>query len=143
MHVVPDVDRSFVSTYATENDVICSSKCWYFIENSIKGIKLKSRRSEDLCSAVCILIRLQAEPLEPQGSIPAGGRKHFTSSLYQDWLWDTVGLFFYNYWGSSKVMALTTLFHIMPIVRIDWNCTSKRWTGLMVGYCIPSLVTGG
>jgi hypothetical protein len=103
---------------------------------------LKSRRSEDLCSIVCILIRLQAEPLEPQGSIPARGREHFNSSLYQDWLWDTIGLF-YNNWSSNKVMALTTLFHIMPIVRIDWNCTSKRWTGLMVGCCTSSLVTGG
>jgi len=31
----------------------------------------------------------------------------------------------------------------MPIVRIDWSSTSKRWTGLLVGYCTSSLVAGG
>ena len=46
VHVVPDGDRSFVSTQATESDVICSSECWYFIENSIKGIRTVLRELE-------------------------------------------------------------------------------------------------
>jgi hypothetical protein len=95
---------------------------------------LETRKPEELCSAVCILIRVQAGPPKPQGSIPARGGEHISSSLYKDWLWDAIGLFCNSYWGISKVKALTTHFHLVSIVKTDWSYTSLRWTGLVVSY---------
>ena len=48
-------------------------------------------------------------------------------------MWDAIDLFFYSYWGSSKVMALTTLFHLVSVVRIDWIDRSQEVKGDMHG----------